>query len=253
MSGAIEFRDVSFRYDKEMILKNISFKAEPGQTVAVMGATGAGKSTMMNLIMRFYDVSSGGVYIDNINVKNLDKYKLRKKIAMTMQDVFLFSDTIEGNIAYGNPKAPMGEVEQAAELAGATEFITQFPEGFDTIVGERGVGLCGGQKQRLALARALLVHPNILILDDTTSALDMETEFRVFDALKKQQSRQTRFIIAHRISSVKDADQILVLDHGEIVERGTHSELLALKGHYYEIYCQQMGIVKEGMGEGGEE
>ena len=253
VSGAIEFRDVSFRYDKEMILKNISFKAEPGQTVAVMGATGAGKSTMMNLIMRFYDVSSGGVYIDNINVKNLDKYKLRKKIAMTMQDVFLFSDTIEGNIAYGNPKAPMDEVEQAAELAGATEFITQFPEGFDTIVGERGVGLSGGQKQRLALARALLVHPNILILDDTTSALDMETEFRVFDGLKKQQSRQTRFIIAHRISSVKDADQILVLDHGEIVERGTHSELLALKGHYYEIYCQQMGIVKEGMGEGGEE
>ncbi len=253
VSGSLEFRDVSFRYDKEMILKNISFKVEPGQTVAVMGATGAGKSTMMNLIMRFYDVSSGGVYIDNINVKNLDKYEIRRKIAMTMQDVFLFSDTIEGNIAYGNPKASMEEVERAAELAGATEFITQFPEGFDTIVGERGVGLSGGQKQRLALARALLVQPHILILDDTTSALDMETEFRVFDGLKKQQSNQTRFIIAHRISSVKDADQILVLDHGEIAERGTHDELLALKGRYYEIYCQQMGIVTEGMQEGGED
>ena len=148
---------------------------------------------------------------------------------MTMQDVFLFSDTIEGNIAYGNPGAPMADVEKAAELAGATEFIEQFPDGFDTIVGERGVGLSGGQRQRLALARALLVHPRILILDDTTSALDMETEFKVFDGLKKQNDGQTIFIIAHRISSVKDADQILVLDQGEIAERGTHEELLQQK------------------------
>ena len=253
MQGKVEFRDVSFRYDKEMILKNVSFTAQPGQRIAIMGATGAGKTTMMNLMMRFYDVSSGGIYIDGINLKELDKYAVRKEIGMTMQDVFLFSDTIEGNIAYGNPGAPMADVEKAAELAGATEFIEQFPDGFDTIVGERGVGLSGGQRQRLALARALLVHPRILILDDTTSALDMETEFKVFDGLKKQNDGQTIFIIAHRISSVKDADQILVLDQGEIAERGTHEELLQQKGRYYEIYCQQMGIVMEGMKAGGEE
>ncbi len=253
MQGKVEFRDVSFRYDKEMILKDISFTAQLGQRIAIMGATGAGKTTMMNLMMRFYDVSSGGIYIDGVNLKDLDKYAVRKEIGMTMQDVFLFSDTIEGNIAYGNPGAPMTDVEKAAELAGATEFIEQFPEGFDTIVGERGVGLSGGQRQRLALARALLVHPRILILDDTTSALDMETEFKVFDGLKKQNDGQTIFIIAHRISSVKDADQILVLDQGEIAERGTHEELLQQKGRYYEIYCQQMGIVMEGMKAGGEE
>ena len=253
MQGKVEFRDVSFRYDKEMILKNVSFTAQPGQRIAIMGATGAGKTTMMNLMMRFYDVSSGGIYIDGVNLKDLDKYAVRKEIGMTMQDVFLFSDTIEGNIAYGNPGAPMADVEKAAELAGATEFIEQFPDGFDTIVGERGVGLSGGQRQRLALARALLVHPRILILDDTTSALDMETEFKVFDGLKKQNDGQTIFIIAHRISSVKDADQILVLDQGEIAERGTHEELLQQKGRYYEIYCQQMGIVMEGMKAGGEE
>lgn len=249
VSGQIEFRNVSFRYDKEMILKNVSFSARPGETVAIMGATGAGKTTLMNLMMRFYDVSSGGVYIDDVNIKELDKYEIRKKIAMTMQDVFLFSDTIEGNIAYGDPGAKMDEVERAAELAGATEFITEFPEGYDTIVGERGVGLSGGQKQRLALARALLIHPSILILDDTTSALDMETEFKVFDGLKRRNEQQTKFIIAHRISSVKDADQILVLDHGEIAEHGTHEELLEKKGKYYEIYCQQMGIVMEGLPE----
>lgn len=252
VKGKVEFRDVSFKYDKEPILKNISFTAQPGETVAVMGATGAGKTTLMNLMTRFYDVTSGGVYIDDVNIKNLDKQEIRKKIALTMQDVFLFSDTIEGNIAYGNPNAPMEEVERAAELAGATEFITQFPEQYDTIIGERGVGLSGGQRQRLSLARALLIHPKILILDDTTSALDMETEFKVFDGLKKQNGGQTTFIIAHRISSVKDANQILVLDHGEIAERGTHAELLELKGKYYEIYCQQMGIVKEGL-QGGEE
>lgn len=247
VTGQIEFKDVSFRYDKEMILKHISFKAQPGQTVAIMGETGSGKTTLMNLIMRFYDVTGGGVYIDGVNIKEADKYAVRKKIAMTMQDVFLFSDTIEGNIAYGDPGAAMSEVERSAELAGATEFILQFPDRYDTVVGERGVGLSGGQRQRLALARALLVKPRILILDDTTSALDMETEFRVFDGLKKNLGKQTRFIIAHRISSVKDADQILVLDHGEIAERGTHAELLEKKGRYYEIYCQQMGIVMEGM------
>ena len=175
IKGAVEFRNVSFRYDKEMILKNVSFKAKPGDTVAIIGATGAGKTTLVNLITRFYDTARGMVLIDRVNVRNIDKAHLRKHIAVAMQDVFLFSDTIEGNIAYGKPNAPMEEVEEAARIAGAKEFIGKFPEGYDTIIGERGVGLSGGQRQRLALARALMVQPSILILDDTTSALDMET------------------------------------------------------------------------------
>ncbi|MFQ9799586.1 MAG: ATP-binding cassette domain-containing protein [Clostridia bacterium] len=152
-------------------------------------------------------------------------------------------DTIEGNIAYGKPNAPMEEVEEAARIAGAKEFIEKFPDGYDTIIGERGVGLSGGQRQRLALARALMVQPSILILDDTTSALDMETEFEVFSNLRKKEQTQTTFIIAHRISSVKDADLILVMDKGEVVEQGTHQELLEMKGQYYDIFCQQMGAV----------
>lgn len=246
IKGAVEFRNVSFRYDKEMILKNVSFKAKPGDTVAIIGATGAGKTTLVNLITRFYDTARGMVLIDRVNVRNIDKAHLRKHIAVAMQDVFLFSDTIEGNIAYGKPNAPMEEVEEAARIAGAKEFIGKFPDGYDTIIGERGVGLSGGQRQRLALARALMVQPSILILDDTTSALDMETEFEVFSNLRQKEQTQTTFIIAHRISSVKDADLILVMDKGEVVEQGTHQELLEKKGQYYDIFCQQMGAVQDG-------
>ena len=246
IKGAVEFRNVSFRYDKEMILKNVSFKAKPGDTVAIIGATGAGKTTLVNLITRFYDTARGMVLVDRVNVRNIDKAHLRKHIAVAMQDVFLFSDTIEGNIAYGKPNAPMEEVEEAARIAGAKEFIEKFPDGYDTIIGERGVGLSGGQRQRLALARALMVQPSILILDDTTSALDMETEFEVFSNLRKKEQTQTTFIIAHRISSVKDADLILVMDKGEVVEQGTHQELLEMKGQYYDIFCQQMGAVQDG-------
>ncbi len=241
ISGHVEFKKVSFSYEDEVTLKNISFEAKPGQTVAILGPTGSGKSTLVNLICRFYDVTEGEILIDGMNIKEWDIKKLRDNTAVAMQDIFLFSDTIEGNIAYGAPQASIEQVRQVAGLAGAHEFITSMPEGYDTIIGERGVGLSGGQKQRIALARALLKNPAILILDDTTSAVDMETEHKIQRALKSVYSNRTNFIIAHRISSVKNADLILVIDKGGIVEKGKHEELLANRGYYYNVYINQFG------------
>ncbi|MCM0649550.1 ABC transporter ATP-binding protein/permease [Clostridium swellfunianum] len=239
--GQVEFRNVSFSYENELVLMNINFTAKPGQTVAILGPTGSGKSTLVNLICRFYDVTEGEVLIDEMNIKEWDIKKIRDNTAVAMQDIFLFSDTIEGNIAYGDPQASMDQVRKVAGLAGAHEFITNMPEGYDTIIGERGVGLSGGQKQRIALARALLKNPSILILDDTTSAVDMETEHKIQRALKSVYSNRTNFIIAHRISSVKNADLILVIDKGTIVEKGKHEELLSKKGYYYNVYMNQFG------------
>jgi len=244
LGGAVEFRDVSFGYDrynpKALVLKNISFTAPPGSTVGIVGATGSGKTTLVSLIGRYYDVTSGEVLVDGINVKDYDLRDLRSGIASAAQDVFLFSDTVEGNLAYGAPDAPMDELVEAAVAADADGFIHDLENGYDTIVGERGVGLSGGQKQRLSLARALAVKPSVLILDDTTSAVDMETEHEIQQALKKYRNRTT-FIIAHRISSVKPADQILVMDNGEIIERGTHDELVAAGGYYYSLFISQYG------------
>lgn len=239
--GRVEFRNVSFSYGDTPVLQDISFQADPGQTIAVIGSTGAGKSTLMSLICRFYDITEGELFIDGTNIKELDLPTLRKNIAITMQDIFLFSDTIEGNIAYGVPDASMEQVVEAASIAGAHGFISGFAEGYDTIVGERGVGLSGGQKQRIALARALIKNPSILILDDTTSAVDMETEHTIQKSLKTVFRDKTTFIIAHRISSVKNADLILVLDNGRIVERGKHKELLEQQGYYYSVYMNQVG------------
>lgn len=195
----------------------------------------------MNLLCRFYDTSKGEVLVDGVNVKNLDLYDLRDNIGMAMQDVFLFSDTIEGNIAYGRPNCSFEDVKKAAKMADANLFIQKMPEGYDTIVGERGVGLSGGQKQRISLARALLKDPSILILDDTTSAVDMETESYIQNQLKKIEKDCTIFIIAYRISSIKDADLILVMDQGRIVEQGTHEELVRAGGYYATAFHHQYG------------
>jgi ATP-binding cassette subfamily B multidrug efflux pump len=250
--GDICFTNVSYRYDKEVILNNISFRAKPGQTIGIIGATGSGKTTMMNLLCRFYDVSDGEITIDGINVKKLGLHCLRDNIGMAMQDVFLFSDTIEGNIAYGRPDCSFDEVKDAAVMADAHDFIMEMPEGYDTIIGERGVGLSGGQKQRISLARALLKDPSILILDDTTSAVDMETDASIREHLSSISGKCTTFIITHRISSIKDADRILVLDKGCIVESGSHEELLDKKGYYYTVFNHQYGDFEGGKGNGKE-
>lgn len=238
--GEIEFKNVSYQAEDADIIQNISFHVKPGQSVGIIGATGSGKSTIMNLLCRFYDVTQGEILIDNINVKELNLHDLRNNIGMAMQDVFLFSDTIEGNIAYGKPACSFDDVVRVAKIANAHEFILNTPDGYDTIVGERGMGLSGGQKQRISLARALLKEPSIIILDDTTSAVDMETETLIQDELSRLKN-STVFIIAHRISSIKDADLILVLENGHITEHGKHDELLAKGGYYSTVFSHQYG------------
>ena len=241
LNGEVTFKNVSYSADDEEILHNVSFHVSSGQTVGILGSTGSGKTTIMNLLCRFYDVTDGEVLIDGKNVKDLDLYNLRQNIGMAMQDVFLFSDTIEGNIAYSKPDCPFEEVQKAALMADADDFIRQMPDGYDTIVGERGVGLSGGQKQRISLARALLKEPSILILDDTTSAVDMETESYIQKQLSTLDRNCTIFVVAYRISSIKDSDLILVLNNGRIVEQGTHDELLKNNGYYATVFRHQYG------------
>ena len=238
VKGEIEFKNVSFRYNEEEVLKKINLKIPAGSTVAIMGETGCGKSSILSLIGRHYDVSSGEVLIDRVNVKKWDLDKLRENMAVVFQDTFLFSDSIKDNIDFGGNKSE-DEIIEAAKDSCAYDFIKEMPEGFETEVGERGLGLSGGQKQRLAIARALVRKTPILILDDATSALDMETEFNVLKNLSKKQDKATTFIIAHRISGVKDADIILFMKDGEIVEMGDHESLLKKKGYYYSVYCHQ--------------
>lgn len=245
LDGAITFRHVSYRAEDEDILQDINFDVKKGETVGIIGTTGAGKSTIINLLCRFFDVTDGEVLVDGINVKDMDLYQLRENIGIAMQDVFLFSDTIEGNIAYGRPDCSFERVKEAAKMADANQFIKNMPDGYDTIVGERGVGLSGGQKQRISLARALLKDPSILVLDDTTSAVDMETESYIQHQLENIDHACTTFIIAYRISSIKDADKILVLDQGKIIEHGTHEELLEKGGYYATVYEHQYPMSKE--------
>jgi len=249
-TGQVIFDDVCFSYDgadcTEPVLQHVNITAEPGQRAAILGATGSGKSTLINLIPRFYDVTEGHVLLDGVDVRDLPLDVLRGQVGMAMQEAVLFTGTIRDNIRYGRPDATDDEVVQTAKVAQAHEFIMSFPDGYDTLVGQRGVNLSGGQKQRLSIARALLVQPQVLILDDSTSAVDFETEARLEIALNEllrniKARSATVFVVAQRISTVLNADQIVVLDRGKVAATGTHAELLASSPIYQEIYESQLG------------
>lgn len=237
MQGAVEFKDVCFAYQNdEPVLKNISFRVEPGQTVAIVGQTGSGKTTLVKLINRIYDVNGGEVRVDNVNVRDWNLEALRRQISIIEQDIFLFSQSIADNIAFGKPDASREEIIEAAVAAQADEFIRSFEKGYDTIIGERGVTLSGGQQQRLALARAFLTQPSILILDDSTSAIDSATEDRIQRAIYAAARGRTTFIITHRLSQIRWADVILVLRKGELVASGSHDELMKSSEAYRDIF-----------------
>ena len=238
VKGDIIFKNVSFSYNNVEVLHHINLNIPHGSSVAIMGTTGCGKSTLLSLIGRYYDVSEGEILVDNVNIKDWNLEVLRANMSVVFQDTFLFSDTIKNNIDFGSNKSE-GILIKAAKDSTAYSFIKEMPDGFDTIIGERGLGLSGGQKQRLAISRAMIRKSPILILDDSTSALDMETEFNVLQNLKNDKRKTTTFIIAHRISGVKDADIIIFMKDGRIVEKGTHSSLVNSKGYYYNVYSHQ--------------
>ncbi|HEY63453.1 MAG TPA: ABC transporter ATP-binding protein [Caldilineae bacterium] len=242
IKGYVRFERVHFKYpdDKRATLEDIDFEARPGEIIALVGHTGSGKSTLINLIPRFYDVTEGRITVDGYDIREVTLRSLRRQIGVVLQDTLLFATTIRENIAYGRPDASEEEIIAAAKAAHAHEFIISFPDGYDTMVGERGITLSGGQRQRIAIARALLMNPRILILDDSTSSVDTETEYKIQQALATLMHGRTSFIIAQRLTTVKNADQILVLDHGRIVQRGTHEELLREPGPYREIYDLQL-------------
>lgn len=244
-AGDVEFRNVSFSVGKSGIVQDISFHIRPGQTLGIMGTTGSGKTSLINLMTRVYEPTKGVVLLDGRNLQDYKLSYLRHTMSVAMQDAFLFSDTVDGNIAYGCPDLPEEDTIACAKTADADSFIRNLSGGYETLIGERGVGLSGGQKQRISLARALAMRPSVLILDDTTSAVDMETEQYIQKQLRELDFRCTKIIIAQRISSLQDADQILVMDKGRIIERGTHDELLQRNGFYYHIWALQNNV-KEG-------
>jgi ATP-binding cassette subfamily B protein len=238
--GTIRFEHVGFAYDAErQILKDISFEVPAGKMVAIVGPSGAGKSTIGRLLLRFYDVTSGRIAIDGQDIRDVTQASLREKIGIVPQDTVLFNDTIRYNIAYGRIGATEADIKTAARLAQIDKFIVELPLGYDSMVGERGLKLSGGEKQRVAIARTILKNPPILLLDEATSALDTGTEREIQGALQEVSKNRTSLVIAHRLSTVVDADEILVLDHGEIIERGRHSQLLALNGHYAAMWNKQ--------------
>jgi ABC-type multidrug transport system fused ATPase/permease subunit len=237
IKGHVVFEEVSFGYDTDrLILQNVNLEASPGETVALLGPTGSGKSTVIRLLPRFYDVTSGRILVDGQDVRDVKIESLRKVMGIVSQEIFLFNRTVKENIAYGNPKATMDDIVGVAKIARAHEFITDLPDGYDTVVGERGVTLSGGQQQRIAIARALLSDPRILILDDSTSSVDVDTEFEIQQALSALLENRTTFVITQRISTIRNADKIIVLENGKIIEEGTHESLMSEKGAYYRIY-----------------
>ena len=244
IDGRVAFENVTFDYDgdgQDPALNDVSFVVEPGQTVALLGATGSGKSTLVHLIPRFYDVTSGRVTLDGHDVRELDTAHLRSNVGIALQETVLFSGSIRDNIRYGKPEASDEEVMAAAKMAQAHEFVMSFTDGYDTLLGQRGVNLSGGQRQRLAIARALLIDPPVLVLDDSTSSVDVETEAAIQEALGRFGATRSCVVIAQRISTVLSADQIVVLDEGEVVAAGSHGKLIATSPHYQEIYDSQLG------------
>ncbi|HSM23664.1 MAG TPA: ABC transporter ATP-binding protein, partial [Anaerolineaceae bacterium] len=239
-SGKVQFEQVSFSYGKQTVIKDIDFEAHPGQIVALLGATGSGKSTIISLIPRFYDPTVGRVLIDDVDIRDVTMQSLRSQIGIVLQETTLFAASIRENISFGQSDATEAEIMAASRAAQAHEFIERSPKGYDTYVGERGITLSGGQKQRIAIARVLLMNPRILILDDATSSVDTETEHLIQMAFENLVKGRTTFVIAHRLSTVRNADLILVLDHGRIVARGTHEELLQSSRQYLEIYNRQL-------------
>src|SRR5699024_2762804 len=235
--GRIQIEDVSFAYEKEkMVLENINLDVKHGETIALVGMSGGGKSTLVSLLPRFYDVSSGSIKVDGIDIRNVKQRSLRDNIGMVLQDNILFSESISVNIRMGNPYATVEEVVAAAKAASAHDFIMDLPHGYDTVVGERGVKLSDGQRQRIAIARVFLKNPPILIFDEATSALDLESEQMIQETLGKLAADRTTFIVAHRLATITHADRIVVIEHGEISEIGSHEELMERRGSYYDLY-----------------
>ncbi|WP_426332989.1 ABC transporter ATP-binding protein [Paenibacillus silvae] len=253
--GHVTFESVTFAYGNKMpAVTDINFDAPPGSVIGFLGGTGSGKSTIIQLLMRAYNVNSGEIKLDGRNIKDMGIRSLRSQIASVFQETFLFSSSIRNNISYGLKNVTMDEIIRAAKLAKAHDFIMEFPEGYDTVVGERGMGLSGGQKQRIAIARALLKNPKILVLDDATSAVDMETEHEIQSGFQEVMRGRTTFIIAHRISSLRHADEILVLDEGRVVQRGKHTELIQVPGPYQDVYnIQYADYIARGKREAGEQ
>lgn len=255
VKGHVTFESVTFAYGNKMpAVTDINFDAPPGSVIGFLGGTGSGKSTIIQLLMRAYNVNSGSIKLDGRNIKDMGIRSLRSQIASVFQETFLFSSSIRNNISYGLKNVTMEEIVRAAKLAKAHDFIMEFPEGYDTVVGERGMGLSGGQKQRIAIARALLKNPKILVLDDATSAVDMETEHEIQSGFQEVMRGRTTFIIAHRISSLRHADEILVLDEGRVVQRGKHTELIQVPGPYQDVYnIQYADYIARGKREAGEQ
>lgn len=255
VNGHVTFESVTFAYGNKMpAVTDINFDAAPGSVIGFLGGTGSGKSTIIQLLMRAYNVNSGTIKLDGKNIKDIGIRSLRSQIASVFQETFLFSSSIRNNISYGLKNVTMDEIIRAAKLAKAHDFIMEFPDGYDTVVGERGMGLSGGQKQRIAIARALLKNPKILVLDDATSAVDMETEHEIQSGFQEVMRGRTTFIIAHRISSLRHADEILVLDEGRVVQRGKHTELIEVPGPYQDVYkIQYADYIARGKREAGEQ